>query len=222
RIWTATDQCGNTQTATQTLTYTRDLIKPTITISASTTPPCNPTQGQINAAFGTASVTDNCTDPIQATGVVGTETGQGCTFQTTKTWTATDNCGNTQTASQTVTYTRDLVKPTITISASTSLPCNPTQTQINNAFGTASVTDNCSTGLQATGVVGTESGGPCTFQTTKTWTVTDACGNTQTASQTVTYTRDLIKPTISITPNSALPCNPTQTQINNAFGTASA
>src|SRR4029078_9067925 len=211
----------NTQTASQTVTYTRDVIKPTITVTASGTLPCNPTQDQINASFGTASVTDNCSTGLTATGVVGTETGSGCSFSTTKTWTVTDNCGNTQTASQTVTYIRDVIKTTISITASGTLPCNPTQDQINASFGTASVTDNCSTGLTATGVVGAETGSGCSFSTTKTWTVTDNCGNTQTASQTVTYTRDVIKPTISITASTSVPCNPTQAQINAAFGTAS-
>src|SRR4029078_12910203 len=112
----------NTQTASQTVTYTRDVIKPTISITASGTLPCNPTQDQINEAFGTASVTDNCSTGLTATGVVGAETGSGCSFSTTKTWTVTDNCGNTQTNSQTVTYTRDVIKPTITISASTTPP----------------------------------------------------------------------------------------------------
>src|SRR6185369_955416 len=175
--------------------------------------PCNPTQAQINAAFGTASVTDNCSTGLTATGVVGTETGSGCSFSTTKTWTVTDNCGNTQTASQTVTYTRDVIKPTITVTASSALPCNPTQAQINAAFGTASVTDNCSTGLTATGVVGAEFGSGCSFGTTKTWTVTDNCGNTQTAAQTVVYTRDLIAPTITLTAQGTLPCNPTDAQV---------
>src|SRR6185369_10607871 len=126
-------------TNSQTVTYTRDVIKPTITITASGTPPCNPTQDQINAAFGTASVTDNCSSNLTATGVVGAETGSGCTFSTTKTWTVTDNCGNTQTNSQTATYTRDVIKPTITITNPGTPPCNPTQDQINAAFGTASV-----------------------------------------------------------------------------------
>jgi hypothetical protein len=52
-----------------------------------------------------------------------------------------------------VTFTRDIQAPVITLGSATAVVCNPTQTQINAAFGTASVTDNCSTGLVATGTI---------------------------------------------------------------------
>src|SRR6185436_5210317 len=129
---------------------------------------------------------DNCSTGLTATGTTGSETGSRCTYQTTKSWTVTDNCGNTGTNSQTVTYTRDVTAPVITLAAATSLGCNPTAAEIEAAFGAASVSDNCSTGLVATGSVGSETGSGCTYQTTKSWTVTDNCGNTGTNSQTVT------------------------------------
>jgi hypothetical protein len=222
RIYTATDACGNTETCSQVFTYTIDLVKPTIVVATAGSLPCNPTTAQIAAAFGGATVSDNCSTGLTATGVVGTETGSGCSFSTTKTWTVTDNCGNTQTATQTVNYTRDLVKPSIVVATAGTLPCNPTTAQIAAAFGGATASDNCSTGLTATGVVGTETGSGCSFSTTKTWTVTDNCGNTQTATQTLNYTRDITKPSISVTPVSTipLPCNPTTAQITAAFGTA--
>jgi hypothetical protein len=182
------------------LTYTRDTIAPVITVTASGTLGCNPTSGQIAAAFGTASVTDNCSSGLSATGTVGSETGSGCTFSKTKSWTVTDNCGNTGTASQTLTYTRDTIAPVITVTAAGTLGCNPTSGQIAAAFGTASVTDNCSSGLSATGTVGSETGSGCTFSTTKSWTITDNCGNTGTASQTITYSRDTVGPIFTSCP----------------------
>src|SRR5205814_502606 len=108
---------------------------------------------------GAASVTDNCSTGLTATGTVQPETGSGCSFSTTKTWTVTDACGNTGTNSQTVSYTRDTQNPVITLGAAcTNLPCNPTAAQIASCFGAASVTDNCSTGLTATGTVQPETG----------------------------------------------------------------
>jgi hypothetical protein len=129
------------------------------------------------------------------------ETGSGCSFSTTKKWTVTDACGNTGTASQTVNYKRDTIAPVITLTDAGTLPCNPTAAQIAAAFGTASVTDNCSSGLVASGTVCPETGSGCSFSTTKKWTVTDACGNTGTASQTVNYTRDTHAPVISCPAN---------------------
>src|SRR6185295_1195661 len=126
-----------------------------------------------------------------ATGTVQTEVGSGCNYSNTKTWTVTDNCGNNSTTSQTVSYTRDLIAPTITLDPASSVGCNPTASAIAAAFGSASVSDNCSSGLTATGTVQPEVGSGCSYSTTKTWTVTDNCGNNSTTSQTVSYTRDL-------------------------------
>ena len=219
--WTVTDACGNTGTASQTLNFKRDLVNPVITLTDLGTVPCNPTAEQISAAFGTASVQDNCSTGLTATGTETTETGSGCDFSVTKNWTVTDACGNTGTASQTLNFKRDLVNPVITLTDLGTVPCNPTAEQISAAFGTASVQDNCSTGLTATGTETTETGSGCDFSVTKNWTVTDACGNTGTASQTLNFKRDLVNPVITLTDLGTVPCNPTAEQISAAFGTAS-
>ncbi|WP_205514036.1 beta strand repeat-containing protein, partial [Longitalea arenae] len=221
RTWTVTDACGNTATQTQTITFTRDTEAPVITLTASTAVICNPTADQIAAAFGTASVTDNCSTGLTATFTDGAETGTGCDRSITRTWTVTDACGNTATQTQTITFTRDTEAPVITLTASTAVICNPTADQIAAAFGTASVTDNCSTGLTATFTDGAETGTGCDRSITRTWTVTDACGNTATQTQTITFTRDTEAPVITLTASTALVCNPTADQIAAAFGTAS-
>src|SRR5439155_745261 len=125
--------------------------------------------------------------------------------------------------SQTVTYTRDTTKPVITLAAASGLGCNPTTADIAAAFGGATVSDNCSSGMTATGTVGAETGGPCTFSTTKSWTVTDGCGNTGTASQTVTYTRDTTKPVITAAATTLTLCShPTADDADAARGAAAA
>ena len=219
--WTVTDGCGNVGVQSQTVTYSRDTELPVITLVAAGALPCNPTAAQIDAAFGAASVSDNCSQNLIAQGVVGQESGAGCSFQTTKNWTVTDGCGNVGVQSQTVTYSRDTELPVITLVAAASLPCNPTAAQIEAAFGAASVSDNCSVNLIAQGTVGQESGAGCSFQTTKNWTVTDGCGNVGVQSQTVTYSRDTELPVITLVAAGTLPCNPTAAQIEAAFGAAS-
>src|SRR6185436_16984485 len=212
KTWTATDGCGNSATASQTVSYTKDLTAPTIPIAPSTPITiCNPTAAEVSAAFGNATATDNC-GTVTPTGTLGTETlVSGCTYQVIKTWTATDGCGNSATASQTITYTKDLTAPVITIAPATPITiCNPTAAQVSAAFGNATATDNCGT-VTPTGTLGTEtlvSG--CTYQVIKTWTATDGCGNSATASQTVTYTKDLTAPVITIAPATPITiCNPT-------------
>src|SRR6185436_1667545 len=225
KTWTATDGCGNSATASQTVTYTKDLTAPVITIAPATPITiCNPTAAQVSAAFGNATATDNC-GTVTPTGTLGTETlVSGCTYQVIKTWTATDGCGNSATASQTITYTKDLTAPVITIAPATPITiCNPTAAQVSAAFGNATASDNCGT-VTPTGVEGAEtlvSG--CTYQVIKTWTATDACNNSATAQQTVTYTKDLTAPVITIAAVTPITtCNPTALQVSAAFGNATA
>src|SRR5678810_1342082 len=128
RTWTATDGCGKTSSTSRTVTWTADTQAPVITITGyNGTLGCNPTEAQINAAFGTAGATDNCTQSPTVTSSDGSVTG-GCTKSKTRTWTATDGCGNTSSTSRTVTWTDDTQAPTITVTGynGNNLGCNPT------------------------------------------------------------------------------------------------
>src|SRR6186713_3686605 len=97
--------CTNSATAQQTVSYTKDVTPPVITIAAATPITiCNPTAAQVSAAFGNATATDAC-GTVSATGVEGAETlVSGCTYQVIKTWTGLDDCKTSFTAHQTVTY----------------------------------------------------------------------------------------------------------------------
>ena len=185
---------------------------------------CNPTPAQVSAAFGNATASDNC-GPVTPTGVLGSETlVSGCTYQVIKTWTATDACNNSSTAQQAVTYTKDVTAPVITIAPITPITiCNPTPAQVSAAFGNATASDNCGPvtptvyGSAETLVSG------CTYQVIKTWTATDACNNSSTAQQAVTYTKDVTAPVITIAPITPITiCNPTPAQVSAAFGNATA
>ena len=76
--WTVTDGCGNVGVQSQTVSYTRDTELPVITLAAAGALTCNPTAAEIEAAFGAASVSDNCSQNLIAQGVVGQESGAGC------------------------------------------------------------------------------------------------------------------------------------------------
>jgi hypothetical protein len=128
RTWTAIDACGNTSTASRTVTWTSDNTPPVITTGGTTTTlGCNPTSGDINGALGTATATDGCGTPTLSAGSDGTVGSNGCSRSQTRTWTARDACGNTSTASRTVTWTSDNTPPVITTGGTTTtLGCNPT------------------------------------------------------------------------------------------------
>lgn len=122
RTWTATDDCGNTSTLTQTITV-QDTTRPVFII-----PPPADVQVACDAVPEPAdnvTATDNCgsvsisrmqtQEPIDIPGACGS-------FRLTRTWTATDQCGNVATAQQVITVYCDGL-PQVALGSDTIL-CN--------------------------------------------------------------------------------------------------
>src|SRR5205814_1156268 len=221
RTFTAVDACGNTATTSRTVTWTADLIPPSITATGTTTSlGCNPIASNITAALGTATATDACGSPTVSF-TDGPVTGT-CTQTQTRTFTAVDACGNTATTSRTVTWTADLIPPSITATGTTlTLACNPAAALIDAALGTATATDAC--GSPTVSFTDGPVTGTCTQTQTRTITAGHACGHTATTSRTVTWTADLIPPSITATGTTlTLACNPAAALIDAALGTATA
>src|SRR6185295_13509732 len=135
--------------------------------------------------------------PISIVGTV-TNTAAHCgnTFDATRTWVATDACGNVSApCSQTVTVI-DTIAPTLDCSNST----NKT-VQIGTAwtFDPPTATDNSGSNTISIVSTVTNIAGHCgnTFDATRTWVATDACGNQSApCSQTVTVI-DTTAPTLN-------------------------
>jgi hypothetical protein len=155
--------------------------------------------------------------------VNSSQTTIGCITTQTRTWTATDACGNTATTSRTVSWSNDNNPPVFTGTyAPQNLGCNPTASDITNALGSATASDVCGTPT-VTQNDGAVSSSGCTRTQVRTFTARDACGNTSTVSKTVNWTSDLTPPVFNGTyNNSTLGCNPTSSAINAALGSASA
>jgi hypothetical protein len=195
RTWTARDACSNTSSASRTVTWTADLTPPVITTGGTTTTlGCNPSAGDINGALGTATATDACGVPTVSSsdGSIGSN---GCGRSQTRTFTARDACGNTSTAARTVTWTADVTPPVITTGGTTTtLGCNPSAGDINGALGTATATDACGVPTVVSSSDGAVGSDGCGRSQTRTFTARDFCGNTSTASRTVTWTADVTPP----------------------------
>ncbi|MBL7816022.1 MAG: gliding motility-associated C-terminal domain-containing protein [Saprospiraceae bacterium] len=198
RTWTATDNCGNTATASQLITV-RDITKPVLVgVPANVTVECTnvPTAPTVGA-------TDNC-DANVSVAMVELRTNGSCpdSYTLTRTWTATDNCGNTATASQVVTV-RDTTKPVFAnVPANVTLSCPAT---MPTALPTAS--DNCDTNVRIT-MTDQTTPGNCSgnYVVTRTWTAEDNCGNTSTAQQIITV-KDTVAPTlVGVPANVTLNC----------------
>src|SRR6185295_14226762 len=136
---------------------------------------------------------------------------------------AIDHCGNTSTASRTVTWIADVTPPVLTTGGtSTSLGCNPSTGDINNALGTATATDGCSTPTVSS-TDGSVVSNDCDREQTRTFKAIDHCGNTSTASRTVSWIADLTPPVLTTGgTTTSLGCNPSAGDINDALGTATA
>jgi len=108
----------------------------------------------------------------------------GNTFSATRTWSATDVCGNSNTCSQTVTVA-DTIGPVITCPADVIVPVF-SQVPVPDP-STATATDNCDTPTKSfVGDTAVTNGSTVTI--IRTYAATDACGNSNTCSQTITVT----------------------------------
>jgi hypothetical protein len=203
RTYTATDGCGNTATCTQVFTWTEDLTAPVFTFC----PPgsdlgCNPASVP---ASGAATATDACGAPM-ITSSLGAITSNGCLREQTRTYTATDGCGNTATCTQVFTWTVDVTAPVFTFCPPGSdLGCNPSSVP---APGVAIATDACGAPM-ITSSLGAITSNGCVREQTRTYTATDGCGNTATCTQVFTWTVDITAPVFTFCPpGSDLGCNP--------------
>jgi large repetitive protein len=204
RTWTATDQCGNRATATQTISV-RDTIKPTITCPADRVLEC-PANTATNAT-GVATATDGCS---AVTVVYSDSVSNGCagTKVISRTWTATDACGNSISCLQTITV-RDTLKPSITAPTDLVLECGASTS--TNATGTATAQDGCgSATISYSDSVSNSCGG--TRVISRTWTATDQCGNSISTLQKITV-RDTTPPALTLPANRVLDC-PGDTRTN--------
>ncbi|MEO6131506.1 MAG: T9SS type A sorting domain-containing protein, partial [Saprospiraceae bacterium] len=184
RTYRATDECGNSATCTQTITVF-DNTPPTLTCPTNVTVQCASLIPPVNTNLVAA---DNCTGaaPI-VTFVSDVNSNQTCAnrFIVTRTYRATDACGNSATCAQTITVF-DNTPPVITCPTNTTVQC-ASDVPVPNLNLVA--TDNCG----GTPPVITVASNITTNQTcanrftlNRTYRATDACGNSATCVQVIT------------------------------------
>ena len=173
RTWTAADKCQNVATITQTITISDDQAPVFSDTPQDITVNCNAIQVPIITA------TDNCDNLVD---VIFEERTEGsCPYQIIRTWTATDRCQNMAELIQTITV-QDTIAPTISVPPNITVECEESLPQ----FEAITSTDNCG-GDPVITFVDTRSSSVCSNALIiRTWTVTDRCGNTSSASQTIT------------------------------------
>lgn len=205
RTYRATDNCGNSATCAQTITV-NDVTPPSITCPAAMTVSCASLVPAANPALVTA--TDNCTGTVTKTFVSDVISGQTCTnkYTLTRTYRATDACGNSATCAQIITV-NDVTPPTINCPANVTYTCASQVPAANTASVSAS--DNCTGTVTVAFVSDVISGQTCAnkYTLTRTYRATDACGNSATCAQTITVDDNIRPVLIGIPANITIECN---------------
>jgi len=176
---TATDQCGNS--ASTSYSTRIDNTPPVLSgcPAATLTVQC---VSDVPAA-ATVTANDNC-DGTVAVSFNETSSGPDCNKTITRTWTASDSCGNTTSCTQTITV-QDTTPPVLT-----GCPAPTLTVQCPNPVpppATVTANDTCG-GALIPGYSQTTVGSGCTQTITRTWTATDSCGNSSSCTQTITVT----------------------------------
>ena len=201
RVWTATDDCGNSSRDTQ-LVHFVDTVAPVfVSVPSDTLLECDEM-----IPDGQVMVTDNC-DPDPMVVLDEQTTPGACANEMTllRTWTATDDCGNSSTATQMISVV-DTTAPVLT-----SLP-QDTLVECDDPLPTdqPSAMDNCDLVLDLNfSEVRTDGSCEDKYVLTRTWTFTDDCGNASSHTQLV-FVVDTTAPVFSnIPPDVTLDCDGT-------------
>ncbi len=187
RKWLSSDECGNMDSVIQIITIVDTIAPVFLGVPNDTLISCEQT-----IPFVEPTVSDNCTSNLTV-GFSETTTPGDCAAEETiiRTWTAMDECGNATTVRQTIEVFDTTppmvgnVPPNITINCEDELPI-PIFQVINNCPTDFSVDEERDT-----------TGSVCNLIITRTWTVTDACGNSSQTQQVVTKI-DTERPTLSV------------------------
>ena len=191
RTWTATDASGNSSEGVQVITV-EDTTPPVLSgVPGDTTAQCDNIPAAANP-----SASDNC-DPlpgIDFSGDVRTDGKCDDSYTITRTWTATDRCGNESVGVQVITV-EDTTAPVLSgVPANETVECDSVP-----AAATPSASDNCD---PAPGIayaeVRTDGDCPDNYTLTRTWTATDRCGNESVEVQVITV-QDTTEPVVTAT-----------------------
>src|SRR5207247_349725 len=174
RTYRATDACGNQSDCSQTITI-RDLTPPSITCPAALTVSCASNLPAPDTSLVLSG--DGCGGGATVTFLRDTMSASNCVnqFTITRSYRATDACGNYADCAQTITV-NDTTPPTVTCPASVTVNCASDLPAPDLSLVTA--TDGCGGGVPAvTFVNDTMSGSNCfnQFTITRTYRATDAC-----------------------------------------------
>ncbi|MBK9107388.1 MAG: HYR domain-containing protein [Saprospiraceae bacterium] len=204
RTWTATDSCGNTNTCVQQINV-QDTMRPVINCPSTITVNCDGAKDP--GVTGMATASDNCHLAVNSFSnsdaiILGSCAGN---YTISRTWTATDSCGNTNTCVQQITV-QDTMRPGINCPSTMTVNCDGAKDP--GVTGMATATDNCHLAVNSFSNTDAVTLGSCAGNYTiqRTWTATDSCGNTNTCVQQINV-QDTMRPVINCPSTMTVNCD---------------
>ncbi len=194
RTWTATDGCGNSTSHTQVITLDDNEppvitgIPPSITASCNNLPP-----------IPEPEVSDNCDENVDVA-FVETIVGSGCTFTIVRSWIASDDCGNTTVISQSIVV--EDTEPPVFVDVP---PVQIVECSALDGLPLPQVTDDCGNTVSIT-FEDEAFGSGCNYELLRTYTATDLCGNTATATTLINIVDETPPLIIGVGPNALVSC----------------
>jgi hypothetical protein len=194
RTWTATDQCGNSSDCTQRITL-EDTTAPEIMCPDPVTIECG---DDLPTTLATA--TDVCDDNVSLTYSDDALTDNLlCQWLILRTHYATDACGNVSSCVQEILIV-DTTPPVISCPADVTLECgDPLPVDL------ATATDLCDDAPFVTLIDVDTIGQGCSYTVIRTFRAQDACGNSSSCTQVVTF-EDTTAPEIACPEDVDVPC----------------
>lgn len=178
RTWSALDDCGNLADESR-IVHVSDLLAPTISgVPADALVACDAVP-----LPASPSALDECdSSPLLVFEETRIDGPCGGTYQLTRTWTATDHCGNALALTQAVNIVDDMPPQLSGVPADVAVECPAVP-----APAAVTATDGCD-GAPALvfGEIRIDGSCPGNYELIRTWTATDDCGNAVSASQVVT------------------------------------
>jgi len=192
RTYSVSDDCGNSVEVTQTITV-NDSTPPTASDPMGLTVECvdNVPTPDISVVNDAA---DNCTSVPTVSFVEDLSDGNTCPEVITRTYSVTDDCGNSINVTQTITL-NDITPPTASNPAGITVECID-DVPAADVSVVADAFDNCTAIPTVAFVEDVSDGNTCPEIITRTYSVTDDCGNVTNLTQTITV-YDSTPPTAS-------------------------
>jgi hypothetical protein len=190
RTWTATDGSGNLVSVVQTITLV-DTTAPEMALPADLTIEYGQSTSPYN--IGWAAAIDNF-DPSPAVTYSDSFSGT-CPVIITRTWTATDCCGQSASDVQRITVV-DTTPPVLSVRANVTVEYGQSTAPSNTGWATAA--DNFDPSPAVT--YSDSSSGTYPMIITRTWTAADSCGHSASMVQTIRVV-DTTRPVLTLPAN---------------------